>query len=283
MGLIVLLLGRDAAGDAELQAQAAGDQAAVVGLDRMGRRGRRRGGQGRAARGGGVPARPEALQGARAPPCRRASCCTARPAPARRCWPRRWPASPTPASTRSRRRRSWRCSPASAPRASGGCSRRRASRRRRSCSSTSWTPLAPRAATTCSGEKDQTLNQLLVELDGFGGREGLVVIGASNLLDKLDPALLRPGRFDRQIFVTPPDLRGRKQILGVHTSAEAAGRGRRPGAGGAPDQRAHGRRPRQHLQRGRHLRGPRPARVDPSPATSRRRSSGWWPACSRAG
>jgi cell division protease FtsH len=68
-----------------------------------------------------------------------------------------------------------------------------------------------------SGEKDQTLNQLLVELDGFGGREGLVVIGASNLLEKLDPALLRPGRFDRQIFVTPPDLDGRKRILSVHT------------------------------------------------------------------
>jgi cell division protease FtsH len=68
-----------------------------------------------------------------------------------------------------------------------------------------------------SGEKDQTLNQLLVELDGFGGREGLVVIGASNLLDKLDPALLRPGRFDRQVFVTPPDLEGRKQVLAVHT------------------------------------------------------------------
>jgi len=71
-----------------------------------------------------------------------------------------------------------------------------------------------------SGEKDQTLNQLLVELDGFGGREGLVVIGASNLLDKLDPALLRPGRFDRQIFVTPPDLHGRKRILDVHTEGK---------------------------------------------------------------
>jgi cell division protease FtsH len=68
-----------------------------------------------------------------------------------------------------------------------------------------------------SGEKDQTLNQLLVELDGFAGRDGLVVIAASNLLDKLDPALLRPGRFDRQIFVTPPDLEGRKRVLAVHT------------------------------------------------------------------
>ena len=68
-----------------------------------------------------------------------------------------------------------------------------------------------------SGERDQTLNQLLVELDGFGGREGLVVIGASNLLDKLDRALLRPGRFDRQVFVSPPDLKGRREILRVHT------------------------------------------------------------------
>jgi cell division protease FtsH len=68
-----------------------------------------------------------------------------------------------------------------------------------------------------SGEKDQTLNQLLVELDGFGGGDQLVVIAASNLLDKLDPALLRPGRFDRQIFVTPPDLKGRQRILSVHT------------------------------------------------------------------
>ena len=68
-----------------------------------------------------------------------------------------------------------------------------------------------------SGEKDQTLNQLLVELDGFQEREDIVVIGASNLLEKLDPALLRPGRFDRQIFVPPPDLKGREAILAVHT------------------------------------------------------------------
>jgi cell division protease FtsH len=68
-----------------------------------------------------------------------------------------------------------------------------------------------------SGEKDQTLNQLLVELDGFAEHDEIVVIAASNLLEKLDPALLRPGRFDRQIFVAPPDLKGRRAILGVHT------------------------------------------------------------------
>jgi cell division protease FtsH len=71
-----------------------------------------------------------------------------------------------------------------------------------------------------SGEKDQTLNQLLVELDGFSEAENVVVIAASNLLEKLDPALLRPGRFDRQILVTPPDLKGRRNILKVHTKGK---------------------------------------------------------------
>ena len=66
-------------------------------------------------------------------------------------------------------------------------------------------------------EQDQTLNQLLVELDGFGPREQVVVMGASNRLGDLDPALLRPGRFDRQILIQPPDLKGRTEILRVHT------------------------------------------------------------------
>jgi cell division protease FtsH len=68
-----------------------------------------------------------------------------------------------------------------------------------------------------SGEKDQTLNQLLVEMDGFSSTGRVVVIAASNLLEKLDPALLRPGRFDRQVFVVPPDVKGREGVLGVHT------------------------------------------------------------------
>src|SRR5512132_820409 len=66
-------------------------------------------------------------------------------------------------------------------------------------------------------EQDQTLNQLLVELDGFGSSDQVVVMGASNRLQDLDPALLRPGRFDRQILVSPPDLAGREAILQVHT------------------------------------------------------------------
>jgi cell division protease FtsH len=67
-----------------------------------------------------------------------------------------------------------------------------------------------------SGEKDQTLNQLLIEMDGFSSSDRLVVIAASNLLDRLDTALLRPGRFDRQIYVSPPDVVSREQILRVH-------------------------------------------------------------------
>jgi cell division protease FtsH len=74
-----------------------------------------------------------------------------------------------------------------------------------------------RRGNDATGEKDQTLNQLLVEMDGFGTSDDVVVIAASNLLEKLDPALLRPGRFDRQIFVAPPDVKGRAGILEVHT------------------------------------------------------------------
>jgi cell division protease FtsH len=82
-----------------------------------------------------------------------------------------------------------------------------------------------RRGSDISGEKDQTLNQLLVEMDGFAGGSGrLVVIAASNLLEKLDPALLRPGRFDRQVFVAPPDVAGREGVLAVHTREKPLGR-----------------------------------------------------------
>jgi cell division protease FtsH len=76
-----------------------------------------------------------------------------------------------------------------------------------------------------SGEKDQTLNQLLVEMDGFASSGRVVVIAASNLLEKLDPALLRPGRFDRQVFVVPPDVKGRLGVLEVHTRGKPLGGG----------------------------------------------------------
>ena len=90
-------------------------------------------------------------------------------------------------------------------------------------------------------EREQTLNQLLVEMDGFETNEGVILISATNRPDVLDPALLRPGRFDRQVVVPPPDIRGRKAILDVHTrkvplgpdvNLETIGRGT-PGFSGA--------------------------------------------------
>jgi len=80
-----------------------------------------------------------------------------------------------------------------------------------------------RAGNSFNREHDQTLNQLLVELDGFKGGPQVVVIGASNRLEDLDPALLRPGRFDRQVLVSPPDLAGRIQMLEVHTRGKPMG------------------------------------------------------------
>jgi cell division protease FtsH len=75
------------------------------------------------------------------------------------------------------------------------------------------------SAVTVGGhdEREQTLNQILTEMDGFTGREGVVVLAATNRPEVLDPALLRPGRFDRRITVNPPDQTGRRQILEVHT------------------------------------------------------------------
>ena len=72
-------------------------------------------------------------------------------------------------------------------------------------------------------EREQTLNQLLVEMDGFGANEGIIMIAATNRPDILDPALLRPGRFDRQIVVDRPDIKGRKEILQVHIKGKPMG------------------------------------------------------------
>ena len=72
-------------------------------------------------------------------------------------------------------------------------------------------------------EREQTLNQLLVEMDGFGVNEGILVMAATNRVDILDPAILRPGRFDRKVAVGRPDVKGREEILGVHTKEKPLG------------------------------------------------------------
>ena len=72
-------------------------------------------------------------------------------------------------------------------------------------------------------EREQTLNQLLVEMDGFGANMGVIVMAATNRKDILDPALMRPGRFDRHITVNYPDVKGREEILRVHTRNKPIG------------------------------------------------------------
>lgn len=72
-------------------------------------------------------------------------------------------------------------------------------------------------------EREQTLNQMLVEMDGFGVNEGIIVMAATNRVDILDPAIMRPGRFDRKVGVGKPDVRGRKEILQVHTKGKPLG------------------------------------------------------------
>ena len=99
-------------------------------------------------------------------------------------------------------------------------------------------------------EREQTLNQLLVEMDGFEANEGVILIAATNRPDVLDPALLRPGRFDRQVVVPNPDVMGREKILNVHIK-KVPRRARRRHQGDRPRHaRLLGRRPRQHRQRG---------------------------------
>jgi cell division protease FtsH len=84
-------------------------------------------------------------------------------------------------------------------------------------------------------EREQTLNQLLAEMDGFDPRKAIIIMAATNRPDVLDPALMRPGRFDRQVLVDKPDIRGREAVLRIHVRTSS-----RPRGGSHEDRRPHG-------------------------------------------
>ena len=92
-------------------------------------------------------------------------------------------------------------------------------------------------------EREQTLNQMLVEMDGFGVNEGIIVMAATNRVDILDPAIMRPGRFDRKVVVGRPDVGGREEILGVHAKQKTSCRGCRLKADCTDYRRLHRCRP----------------------------------------
>ena len=116
-------------------------------------------------------------------------------------------------------------------------------------------------------EREQTLNQLLVEMDGFDQKQGVILLASTNRPDILDPALLRPGRFDRQIVVDRPDLDGRKAILRGARPRQAARARRRPRRDRTTHARLHRCRPRQPRERGRAAVGaPRPHAHRPAAA-----------------
>ena len=125
-------------------------------------------------------------------------------------------------------------------------------------------------------EREQTLNQLLVEMDGFDVKANVILIAATNRPDILDPALLRPGRFDRQIGVDAPDMLGRKQILEVHAKGKPMAAGRRPRGARPQDAGLHRRRSGQRAERGRaaHRALERPADRQPRPRRGRRPRDG---------
>ena len=111
-------------------------------------------------------------------------------------------------------------------------------------------------------EREQTLNQLLVEMDGFDPKQEVVVLASTNRPDVLDPALLRPGRFDRQVTVGLPDRKGREAILKIHSRGSAARAGCQPQSRRAVHAGFRGCGPRQPRQRGGAARGPRQPPAD---------------------
>ena len=103
-------------------------------------------------------------------------------------------------------------------------------------------------------EREQTLNQILVEMDGFDSNTNIIVIAATNRPDVLDPALLRPGRFDRHVVLPPPDILGRKAVLDVHAKGKPFESDRRPRRAREADARLLWSRSGQPDQRRRHHR-----------------------------
>ena len=155
---------------------------------------------------------------ARASP--RACCSTARRAPARRCSPAPSRARPACRSSRSPARTSSRCSSASAPRRVRDLFEQAKQNSPCIIFMDEIDAVGRHRGAGLGGghdEREQTLNQLLVEMDGFEMKDNIILIAATNRPDILDPALLRPGRFDRQIVVDRPDRKGRAKILEVHT------------------------------------------------------------------
>ena len=176
----------------------------------------------------------------------RAACCSsALRAPARRCWRAPSPARPACRSSASPARSSSRCSSASAPAASATCSTRPSATRPCIVFVDEIDAVGRQRGAGLGGshdEREQTLNQILVEMDGFDTNTNVIVIAATNRPDVLDPALLRPGRFDRQVILDRPDMKGRVAILKVHIEGQAArqdgrrsrtSRASRPGFSGA--------------------------------------------------
>ena len=234
--------------------EAAADQARVQAVQRLGRHRRRRRGQARARGGRRVPARPASASRRSAPGCRRGSCCTGRPAPARRCWPRPWPTSRARTSSPSRRRRSSRCSPASArahpapvPRGAqerpGDHLHRRARRRRRPARQRHHRRAATRPST--SSWSRWTASR---------------TTRRRRRHRRLEPAREARPRAAAPGALRPPDLRraARREGARGHPARSTRATSRCDDVDlelvATPDQRAHRRRPGQHLQRGRDLR-----------------------------